>query len=120
MKQPAFDYSKPVLYNRAAVNRARRSLLTEHAVLSACTTCHLPTPITLHYLFAHFGGSIHNFYRSESQLGRPNHYIEGMAANGAPEVRKGMLKLPTTPGLGLEINPDFLKKNLAPGEEYWE
>lgn len=47
VKQPAFDYSKPVLYNRAAVNRARRSLLTEHAVLSACTTCHLPTPIAL-------------------------------------------------------------------------
>ena len=42
-----------------------------------------------------------------------------MAANGAPEVRKGMLKVPAGPGLGLEINPDFLKKNLAPGEDYW-
>src|SRR4051812_8612278 len=87
----------------------------------------LRTPVALHnvgslvltYANAHFGGSIHNFYRSESQLGRPNHYIEGMAANGAPEVRKGMLKIPTAPGLGLEMNPDFLKKNLAPGEEYW-
>ncbi len=44
---------------------------------------------------------------------------EGMAANGAPEVRNGMLKVPASPGLGLEMNPDFLKKNLAPGEEYW-
>jgi galactonate dehydratase len=85
------------------------------------------TPVALHnvgslvltYANAHFGSSIHNFYRSESQLGRANHYIEAMAANGAPEVRKGMLKVPTAPGLGLEINPDFLKKNLAPGEEYW-
>lgn len=85
------------------------------------------TPVALHnvgslvltYANAHFGASIHNFYRSESQLGRPNHYIEGMAANGAPEVRKGMLKVPAGPGLGLELNPDFLKKNLAPGEEYW-
>jgi galactonate dehydratase len=85
------------------------------------------TPVALHnvgslvltYASAHFGASIHNFYRSESQLGRPRRYIEGMAANGAPEVQKGMLKVPTGPGLGLELNPDFLKKNLAPGEEYW-
>jgi L-alanine-DL-glutamate epimerase-like enolase superfamily enzyme len=85
------------------------------------------TPVALHnvgslvltYANAHFGSSIENFYRSESQLGRSNHYIEAMAGNGAPEVRKGMLKVPTGPGLGLEINPDFLKKNLVPGEEYW-
>ena len=42
-----------------------------------------------------------------------------MAAGNPPEVRKGLLKVPTAPGLGLEINPDFLKKNLTPGEEYW-
>ena len=85
------------------------------------------TPVALHnvgslvltYANAHFGSSIQNFYRSESQLGRPNHYIEGMAAGSPPEVRKGLLKVPAAPGLGFEINPDFLKKNLAPGEEYW-
>ena len=85
------------------------------------------TPVALHnvgslvltYANAHFGSSIHNFYRSESQLGRPNHYIEEMAANGAPEVRKGVLKVPTGPGLGLEINPDFLRKNMVEGEEWW-
>ena len=84
-------------------------------------------PVALHnvgsliltYANAHFGGSIQNFYRSESQLGRPDHYIEGMAAGGAPDVRKGLLKVPTGPGLGLEINPEFLKKNLAEGETYW-
>ncbi|MBZ5620658.1 MAG: mandelate racemase/muconate lactonizing enzyme family protein [Acidobacteriia bacterium] len=85
------------------------------------------TPVALHnvgslvltYANAHFGASIQNFYRSESQLGRTGHYIEGMAAGSPPEVRKGLLKVPTGPGLGLEINPDFLKQNLAAGEEYW-
>ena len=84
------------------------------------------TPVALHnvgslvltYSNAHFGSSIENFYRSESQLGRPNHYIEEMTAT-PPEVRKSQLKVPTGPGLGLEINPDFLRRNLAPGEEYW-
>jgi L-alanine-DL-glutamate epimerase-like enolase superfamily enzyme len=85
------------------------------------------TPVALHnvgslvltYANAHFGASIQNFYRSESQLGRTGHYIEGMAAGSAPEVRKGLLKVPTGPGLGLEINAEFLKQNLVAGEEYW-
>ena len=85
------------------------------------------TPVALHnvgslvltYANAHFGASIQNFYRSESQLGRTGHYIEGMAAGSPPEVRKGLLKVPAGPGLGLEINPDFLKQNLVAGEEYW-
>jgi galactonate dehydratase len=85
------------------------------------------TPVALHnvgslvltYANAHFGASIQNFYRSESQLGRTGHYIEGMAAGSPPEVRKGLLKVPTGPGLGLEINAEFLKQNLVAGEEYW-
>src|SRR6476660_8094542 len=35
-------------------------------------------------------------------------YIEPMAASNPPEVRKSYLKVPTGPGLGFEINPDFL------------
>ena len=85
------------------------------------------TPVVLHNVGslvltcanAHFGASIQNFYRSESQLGRPGRYIEGMAAGSPPEVRKGLLTVPTGPGLGLQISPDFLRANLAPGEEYW-
>jgi L-alanine-DL-glutamate epimerase-like enolase superfamily enzyme len=85
------------------------------------------TPVALHnvgslvltYANAHFGSSIQNFYRSESALGRPNHYIEGMSAGAAPDVRNGLLKVPTGPGLGLDINPDFLRKNLVEGEEFW-
>ena len=74
--------------------------------------------LVLTYANAHFGSSIQNFYRSESQLGRPNPYIEGMAAT-PPEVRNSHLKVPMGPGLGLDLNPDFLKQNLAEGEEYW-
>src|SRR5256885_12270814 len=47
------------------------------------------TPVALHnvgslvltFANAHFGASIHNFYRSESALGRPNRYVENMAAS---------------------------------------
>jgi L-alanine-DL-glutamate epimerase-like enolase superfamily enzyme len=75
--------------------------------------------IVLTFANAHFGSSIQNFYRSESALGRPNRYVENMAAGNAPEVRKSQLKVPSGPGLGLDLNMDFLRKNLVEGEDWW-
>jgi len=75
--------------------------------------------IVLTFANAHFGSSIQNFYRSESALGRPNRYVENMAAGNAPEVRKSQLKVPSGPGLGLDLNMEFLRKNLVEGEEWW-
>lgn len=75
--------------------------------------------IVLTFANAHFGSSIQNFYRSESALGRPNRYVESMAAGNAPEVRKSQLKVPSGPGLGLDLNMEFLRKNLVEGEEWW-
>jgi len=85
------------------------------------------TPVALHnvgslvlcYANAHFGASIQNFYRSESALGRPNRYVENMAVSNAPEVSKGQLRVPTGPGLGLDLNSEFLRKNLVEGEPFW-
>ena len=86
------------------------------------------TPVALHnvgslvltFANAHFGASIHNFYRSESALGRPTRHVEKMAASNPPEVREGQLKVPTGPGLGLDLNMDYLKANLVKGEEFWK
>ncbi len=85
------------------------------------------TPVALHnvgslvltFANAHFGASIQNFYRSESALGRANRYVENMAASNPPEVRKGLLKVPLGPGLGVDLNPDFLRQNLVDGEPWW-
>ena len=85
------------------------------------------TPVALHnvgslilcYANAHFGASIQNFYRSESAIGRPTRQVEDMAASNPPVVRKGELQVPTEPGLGLDLNPDFLRKNLSDGEPWW-
>ncbi len=85
------------------------------------------TPVALHnvgslvlcYANAHFAASIQNFYRSESALGRANHYVESMAASNPPEVRRSLLKVPDAPGLGVDLNPDVLRANLAEGETFW-
>lgn len=95
--------------------------IADYAALSRVPVAlHNVGSLVLCYANAHFGGSIQNFYRSESALGRPTRYIEGMAAGTPPEVKQSRLKVPEGPGLGLEINTDFLKKNLSPGEVYWE
>src|SRR5215470_1982596 len=60
--------------------------------------------LVLTFANAHFGSSIQNFYRSESALGRPTRYVEDMAASHAPEVRQSQLKVPSGPGLGLNLN----------------
>lgn len=88
------------------------------AVMRMPVALHNVGSLVLTYANAHFGASVQNFYRSESQLGRANHYIEGMAVK-APEVRNSLLTVPTGPGLGLEINADFLKKNIVAGEPWW-
>lgn len=36
-----------------------------------------------------------------------------------PIIQNGYLTIRDKPGLGLEINPDVAKKNLAPGETWW-
>lgn len=85
------------------------------------------TPVALHnvgslvltFANAHFGSSIHNFYRSESALGRTDRHVENMAAANPPEVRKGLLKVPPGPGLGADLNFDYLRRHLADGEPFW-
>jgi len=85
------------------------------------------TPVALHnvgtlvltYASAQFAASIQNFYRSESALGRPTHQVEDMAASNPPVVKNSRLTVPMEPGLGVDLNPDFLRKNLAEGEPYW-
>jgi L-alanine-DL-glutamate epimerase-like enolase superfamily enzyme len=71
------------------------------------------------YASAHFGSAIHNFYRSESALGRPTRHVEQMSATRPPEVRNGQLKVPDVPGLGFEPNNEYLRSQLMAGEEFW-
>jgi galactonate dehydratase len=88
---------------------------------------HMRMPVALHnvgslvlsYASAHFGSAIHNFYRSESALGRPTKHVEQMSATRPPEVKEGHLTVPDVPGLGFEPNNDYLKAHLVPGEPFW-
>ena len=42
-----------------------------------------------------------------------------VAASNAPVIRNGRMKVSTIPGLGLDLNEEYLKANLVPGETWW-
>jgi len=86
------------------------------------------TPVGLHsgpssmvrfYASAHLGAAIQNFFKIENVLGEHRGFKEEMVAGKKPVVRKSVFALPEGPGLGLEIDEDWLKKHLAKGEPYW-
>lgn len=85
------------------------------------------TPVALHnvgslvmtYANAQFASSIQNLFRVESALGHPGRYVEAMAASNPPRVNKGEMGVPLGAGLALDLNTDFLRSNLAPGELFW-
>jgi L-alanine-DL-glutamate epimerase-like enolase superfamily enzyme len=41
------------------------------------------------------------------------------AASNAPVIRNGRMVVSTLPGLGLDLDMDYLKANCAAGEPWW-
>jgi len=85
------------------------------------------TPVGLHsgpcslirfYASAHLSGAIQNFFRIENVLGEFRGFKEKMAVK-EPVIRKGVMAYPEGPGLGLEINEDWLRQHMAKGETWW-
>jgi L-alanine-DL-glutamate epimerase-like enolase superfamily enzyme len=85
------------------------------------------TPLALHNVgtivlcaaSGHFAKAIHNFYKTESALGRPTRLPEQMMAEATYQVKNGQLHVPDGPGLGLELDQEFIKSKLKPDEPWW-
>jgi L-alanine-DL-glutamate epimerase-like enolase superfamily enzyme len=77
-----------------------------------CSLVHFVTSV-------HLSSSIENFFKIENALGGIRGNIEKMAAGNEPQVRNGVIPYPTGPGLGLDLNEDYLKQHMAKGESWW-
>jgi len=42
-----------------------------------------------------------------------------MAATNGPVVQKGEMTIPVGVGLGVDLNQDYLRRYLLPGEPFW-
>lgn len=115
----AIDIPHPDLAFAGGITGTRK--IADYAALSR-------TPLALHnvgslvmtYANAQFASSIQNLFMVESALAHAGRYVEAMAASNGPQVHKGQMTLPHGAGLALDLNVDYLKEHLAPGETYWD
>jgi L-alanine-DL-glutamate epimerase-like enolase superfamily enzyme len=47
-------------------------------------------------------------------------WMDDIIVREGPVVKDGRIAVSSKPGLGVELNKDVVKANLAQGEKYWE
>ena len=65
---------------------------------------------------AHFGAAVFDFVISENAIDKGQG--TELMSERPMEVKKSWLDVPQDPGL-VRLNMDYLKANLAPGEQWW-
>jgi galactonate dehydratase len=70
------------------------------------------------YASVHLAAGISNFYRCESRLGHAERVVEKMPVDKSPLIKNSMFQLPNGPGLGLEIDPSFMREHTPRGEDW--
>jgi L-alanine-DL-glutamate epimerase-like enolase superfamily enzyme len=78
-----------------------------------------PCSLIRFYASMHLGAAVENFFKVENVLGAFRGFKEKMAQGKEPAVRKSVFPVPEGPGLGLDINEDWLRSHLAKGEIWW-
>jgi L-alanine-DL-glutamate epimerase-like enolase superfamily enzyme len=66
-----------------------------------------------------WAASVRDFLAAETVAGRRN-WMDDVMVHEGPLVAQGYIAVPRRPGLGVELNPDVVKGNLAEGEKYWD
>ena len=114
----AIDIAHPDLAFSGGITGVKK--IADYAALSR-------TPVALHnvgslvmtYANAQFAPTIENLFMVESALAHKGRYVEAMAASNGPVVKGGRMQIPGGVGLGLNLNEDYLRRNLLPGERFW-
>lgn len=78
-----------------------------------------PCSLIRWYSSMHLGAAVQNFFKVENVLGAFRGYKEKMAQGSEPAVRKSVFPVPEGPGLGLDINEDWLRSHVAKGDTWW-
>lgn len=78
-----------------------------------------PCTLIRFYASMHLAAATQNFFKVENALGAFRGNKEKMAQGATPVVRKSTFPVPEGPGLGLDINDDWVRSNLAQDEVWW-
>jgi L-alanine-DL-glutamate epimerase-like enolase superfamily enzyme len=66
-----------------------------------------------------WAAGVRDFLAAETVVGRRN-WMDDVILHDGPLVAQGYIVASRKPGLGVELNPDVVKANLAEGEKYWD
>lgn len=78
-----------------------------------------PCSLVQFYAAVHLASATSNLFKVENALGAFRGNKENMAQGTKPLLRNGKIAVPEGPGLGLEINEDWLKAHMEKGETWW-
>jgi L-alanine-DL-glutamate epimerase-like enolase superfamily enzyme len=78
-----------------------------------------PCSLIRFYASMHMGAATQNFFKVENALGPFRGNKQDMAEGPKPAVRKSVFPVPEGPGLGLELNEDWLRAHIAKGDAWW-
>jgi L-alanine-DL-glutamate epimerase-like enolase superfamily enzyme len=78
-----------------------------------------PTSLIQFYAAMHVASATSNLFKVENGLGAFRGFHENMAVGVKPALHNGKFSVPEGPGLGLEINEDWLKSHMQKGESWW-
>lgn len=67
----------------------------------------------------HWAAAVRDFLAAETLIGRGN-WMDDVILHDGPIVKDGHIAVPAKPGLGIELNREVVKDNLARGEKYWD
>jgi L-alanine-DL-glutamate epimerase-like enolase superfamily enzyme len=68
---------------------------------------------------AQWAAAVPDFLLAETVAGRRN-WMDDVIVHDGPLIAEGHIAVSRKPGLGVEMNADVVKANLAEGEKYWD
>jgi L-alanine-DL-glutamate epimerase-like enolase superfamily enzyme len=78
-----------------------------------------PCSLIRFYASMHLGAATQDFFKVENALGAFRGHKEKMAQGPEPVVRNSVFPVPEGPGLGLDLNEDWLRAHIASGDTWW-
>ena len=78
-----------------------------------------PSSLIKFYASMHVAAATQNLFKVENVLGAFRGNKENMAQGTPPAIRKSSFAVPEGPGLGLDLNEDWMKGHIEKGETWW-
>lgn len=115
LQHQAVNYLQPDLINSGGITGTR--MIADLAALYRIPIClHNVSGLALNMASQQFSAAVFNCPMMECTR-TADHAPE--AASNAPIIKNGRMLVSTLPGLGLDLDQDYLKANRAEGEPWW-